>query len=51
MVRTSRFRDADSSAPSRNIGTWGTGDLELTLRTQADLERARPLIDRSYQEN
>lgn len=34
----------------RNIGTWGTGDLELTLRTPADLEKARPLIERSYQE-
>lgn len=34
----------------RNIGTWGTGDLELTLRTSADLEKARPLIERSYQE-
>lgn len=30
------------------VGHWGTGDLELTLRTQADLERAKPLIDRSY---
>ncbi len=35
----------------RNIGTWGTGDLELCLRAPADLERARPLIDRSYAEN
>ncbi|MEN5059980.1 DUF5655 domain-containing protein [Luteimonas sp. TWI1416] len=35
----------------RNIGTWGTGDLELTLRTTADLEKARPLIQRSYQES
>jgi len=34
----------------RNIGTWGTGDLELTLRTPADLEKARPLMERSYQE-
>lgn len=34
----------------RNIGTWGTGDLELTLRTSADLEKARQLIERSYQE-
>ena len=35
----------------RNIGTWGTGDLELCLRTLADLERAKPLIDRSYGES
>ncbi|RQR51442.1 DUF91 domain-containing protein [Burkholderia sp. Bp9126] len=30
------------------IGHWGTGDVELTLRTQADLERAKPLLERSY---
>ena len=35
----------------RNIGHWGTGDLELSLRTQADLEMAKVLIERSYQEN
>lgn len=34
----------------RQIGHWGTGDLELTLRTTADLERAKPLLDRSYSE-
>ncbi|WP_247268436.1 MULTISPECIES: DUF5655 domain-containing protein [Pseudomonas] len=35
----------------RYIGHWGTGDLELSLRTQADLEMAKILIERSYQEN
>jgi len=35
----------------RNIGTWGTGDLELCLRTTADFERAKPLLDRSYGES
>lgn len=35
----------------RTIGHWGTGDLELSLRTPADLERANQLIERSYQEN
>lgn len=35
----------------RNIGTWGTGDLELCLRTMADFERAKPLLDRSYGES
>ncbi|MCD9028566.1 DUF5655 domain-containing protein [Luteimonas sp. BDR2-5] len=38
------------SRDTRNIGTWGTGDLELTLRTMADFEKARPLLDRSYSE-
>ena len=39
------------SRDTRNIGTWGTGDLELTLRTAADLDKARPLLDRSYSES
>ncbi|QBY56063.1 DUF5655 domain-containing protein [Cupriavidus oxalaticus] len=32
------------------VGHWGTGDLELTLYRLADLERAKPLIERSYAE-
>lgn len=34
-----------------DIGHWGTGKLELNLRTLADLDKARPLIERAYQEN
>lgn len=34
-----------------HIGHWGTGDLELCLRSMADLDRARPLLERSYSEN
>jgi predicted transport protein len=33
----------------RGIGHWGTGDLEITLRTLADLERAKPLLRRAYE--
>ncbi|AJW43889.1 DUF5655 domain-containing protein [Ralstonia mannitolilytica] len=33
------------------IGHWGTGDVEVTLRDATDLERAKPLLDRSYAEN
>ncbi|MDP2240917.1 MAG: DUF5655 domain-containing protein [Burkholderiales bacterium] len=32
----------------RGIGHWGTGDLEITLRDMADLERAKPLLQRAY---
>ncbi|WP_454763236.1 DUF5655 domain-containing protein [Cupriavidus campinensis] len=32
------------------VSHWGTGDIELTLRTLADLERAKPLIERGYAE-
>lgn len=32
-----------------NIGHWGTGNLEITLRTQADFEKVKGLIERAYQ--
>ena len=32
----------------RKIGHYGTGDLEVTLRNLDDLERAQPLLQRSY---
>ena len=35
----------------RQIGHWGTGELELTLRTMSDLAKAKPLIERSYAES
>ena len=34
-----------------NIGHWGTGDLEVKLRSTADFEKAKTLIERAYQEN
>lgn len=33
------------------IGHWGTGDLEVVLRSPADFEKAKALIERAYQEN
>ena len=33
----------------RNVGHFGTGDLEVTLRTHDHLERAKPLITQSYE--
>lgn len=35
----------------RSIGHYGTGDLEVTLTSLADLEKAKPLIQASYDEN
>jgi predicted transport protein len=32
----------------RKIGHFGTGDLELRIGSIADLERAKPLVERSY---
>ncbi len=35
----------------RKTGHWGTGDLEITLRTLADLEKAKPLLDHAYEQS
>lgn len=35
----------------RKIGHFGTGDLELTIGSHDDFERAKPLILRSYEES
>ncbi|MEC7761223.1 MAG: DUF5655 domain-containing protein [Pseudomonadota bacterium] len=33
----------------RNIGHFGTGDLEITIRSMEDFEKAKPLFERSYE--
>jgi len=33
----------------RAIGHWGTGDLEIVVSNQDDLERAKPLIQQAYE--
>jgi predicted transport protein len=33
----------------RNIGHFGTGDLEIRIRSDDDLEKAKPLIIQSYE--
>jgi len=33
----------------RKIGHFGTGDLEIIIRSMADLEKAKPLLVRSYE--
>jgi Uncharacterized conserved protein len=35
----------------RKIGHFATGDLEITLSTDDDLERAKPFIEKSYEAN
>lgn len=32
-----------------HIGHWGTGNLELTLSTLADLDAAKPFIAEAYE--
>lgn len=34
----------------KGIGHFGTGDLELTLASQSDLEKAKALLERAYNE-
>ncbi|REJ86134.1 MAG: DUF91 domain-containing protein [Acidobacteria bacterium] len=33
----------------RDLGHFGTGDLEILVRNRTDLERAKPLLERSYE--
>ncbi len=33
----------------RNVGHWGTGNVEVSLKTLADLERAKPLLLNAYE--
>ncbi|HUT59177.1 MAG TPA: DUF5655 domain-containing protein [Phycisphaerae bacterium] len=35
----------------RDVGHHGTGDLELTVRSLEDLEKAKPIIQRSFEES
>ncbi len=35
----------------QNIGHYGTGDLEITIRNDAHLEKAKPLLLKSYDAN
>ena len=35
----------------RDIGHWGTGDLEITIRSMDDLTKARPLLEKSYEDS
>lgn len=35
----------------RGKGHWGTGDLQVIIKSQADFEKAKWLIDRTYEEN
>lgn len=34
-----------------NVGHWGTGDVEIYIRSKEDLTKAKPLLEQAYQEN
>ena len=35
----------------RGVGHYGTGDLQVTINNTADFEKAKPLLERAYNEN
>jgi predicted transport protein len=43
--------EKDFSSDLRKVGHQGTGDLELKILSLEDLEKAKPLIKRSFEEN
>lgn len=43
--------EKDFARDVTNIGHFGTGNLELTLSSKADVEKARYLIEQSYEAN
>ena len=34
----------------RNIGHYGTGDLQITVKNASDFEKAKPLLEKAYNE-
>lgn len=49
-VSTVSFEDGFSRDVT-NIGHWGCGAVELHIKNKSDFEKAKPLIDRAYNEN
>ena len=43
--------EKDFTKDVRDVGHWGTGYLQITLRSMDDLERAKPLLEKSYEIN
>lgn len=39
------------SRDMRHVGHYGTGNLQLSIKNMADLEKAKPLIERAYLES
>lgn len=43
--------ETNFSRDTSNIGHWGTGDVEITIKNEADFIKAKDLIKRAYDEN
>ncbi len=49
-VNTVSFEDG-FSRNTTDIGHFGTGDVEITITNREDFEKAKPFIERAYNEN
>lgn len=45
------YKLTDTLRDVRNIGHWGCGDLQLILRDRSDIEKAKELILKAYENN
>jgi len=43
--------EKDFTRDMTNVGHFGTGNLQVTIKDAADFEKAKPLIERAYNEN
>lgn len=42
---------SDTLRDVRNIGHWGCGDLQLIMRDRSEIEKAKGLILKAYENN
>ena len=42
---------SDTLRDVRNIGHWGCGDLQLIIRDRSEIEKAKELILKAYENN
>ena len=45
------YKLTESLRDIRNIGHWGTGDLQLIIKSEKDVELAKTLLQNAYNEN
>ena len=45
------FKLTDSLRDVRNIGHWGCGDLQLIMKSDKEMELAKQLLEKAYNEN
>ncbi|MCL2593342.1 MAG: DUF5655 domain-containing protein [Defluviitaleaceae bacterium] len=43
--------EAGFSRDVTNLGRWGSGNVEVSIKNDSDFEKVKPLIERAYKEN